>query len=105
MVMIGYRDSGKCQHHYEDRGGAVLGKQWSQRSTSSSVSLSAAQHWHSVNTLPSIAQLATMSSQARWRYQARSHLEHIFWWLTHRHAPPSNLYMSDLDSWLDSTPF
>ena len=25
------------------------------------------------------AQLATMSSQARWRYQARSHLEHIFW--------------------------
>ena len=51
------------------------------------------------------AQLATMSSQARWRYQARSHLEHIFWWLTHRHAPPSNLYMSDLDSWLDSTPF
>ena len=26
-----------------------------------------------------IAQLATMSSQARWRYQARSHLEHIFW--------------------------
>ena len=26
----------------------------------------------------SIAQLATMSSQARWRYQARSHLEHIF---------------------------
>ena len=51
------------------------------------------------------AQLATMSSQARWRYQARSHLEHIFWWLTHRHVPPSNLYMSDLDSWLDSTPF
>ena len=56
MVMIGYRDSGKCQHHYEDRGGAVLGKQWSQRSTSSSVSLSAAQHWHSVNTLLSIVQ-------------------------------------------------
>ena len=26
-----------------------------------------------------IAQLATMSSQARWRYQHRSHLEHIFW--------------------------
>ena len=25
------------------------------------------------------AQWATMSSQARWRYQARSHLEHIFW--------------------------
>ena len=53
----------------------------------------------------SIAQWATMSSQARWRYQARSHLVHIFWYLTHRHAPPSNLYMSDLDSWLDSTPF
>ena len=28
---------------------------------------------------PVIAQWATMSSQARWRYQARSHLEHIFW--------------------------
>ena len=26
-----------------------------------------------------IAQWATMSSQARWQYQARSHLEHIFW--------------------------
>ena len=51
------------------------------------------------------AQLATMSSQARWRYQARSHLEHIFWYLTHRHVPPSNLYMSDLDFWLKSTPF
>ena len=25
------------------------------------------------------AQWATMSSQVRWRYQARSHLEHIFW--------------------------
>ena len=25
------------------------------------------------------AQLATMSSQARWRYQARNHLEHMFW--------------------------
>ena len=24
-------------------------------------------------------QWATMSSQARWQYQARSHLEHIFW--------------------------
>ena len=23
----------------------------------------------------------------------------------HRHAPPSNLHMSDLNSWLDSTPF
>ena len=54
--------------------------------------------WHS-------AQWATMSSHARWWYQARCHLEHIFWYLTHRHAPPSNLYMSDLDSWLDSTPF
>ena len=25
------------------------------------------------------AQLATMSSQARWRYQARSHLKQSFW--------------------------
>ena len=53
-------------------------------------------------TMGHIAQLATMSSQARWWYQARSHLVHIFWYLTHRHAPPSNLHMSDLDSWLDS---
>ena len=33
------------------------------------------------------AQLATMS---RGRFQARSHLEHIFWYLTHRFAPLSN---------------
>ena len=28
---------------------------------------------------PTNAHLATMSRSARWRYQARSHLEHIFW--------------------------
>ena len=36
---------------------------------------------------PGIAQLATMS---RGRFQARSHLEYIFWYLTHRFAPLSN---------------
>ena len=69
MVMIGYRDSGKCQHHYEGRGGAVLGKQWTQRSTSSSVSLSAAViliHWHSVNTLLSIVQPTSGLNPAEW---------------------------------------
>ena len=68
MVMIGYRDSGKCQHHYEGRGGAVLGKQWTQRSTSSQcpVSSSTLTHWHSVNTLLSIVQPTSGLNPAEW---------------------------------------